>query len=409
MGKAKRHSLLVVDDEPDMVLTIKALLRSEYNVLGATRASEGLRILEQEQVHIVMSDQRMPEMTGIEFLSRLRELYPDTVRLLFTGYADLQTVVDAINQGNVYRYVTKPWQQHELHEVLRQAAEHYDLIAERKRLLTELEEKNKQLEAANEELQNANNLKKAFIKVASHELRTPLTIVLGLADLARTTEGLTSPFDQWMERIYQGSQRLNERVDLMIKLLEADIYERPLKRTDVDLGEMLQSASRDIQTFVDRRSQTLELNVPPDLGILRAEQEKLRDCVIQLLLNAIKFTPDGGTIRMNASRSQDTVEIRVTDTGLGIDPASLGRIFDPFFTRFDVSKHCSGVYEFDRRGLGLGLSVVKAFVEMHGGRVKVDSKLYEGSTFSMILPTTTKNDLREDDEPEYTHDFGAGI
>ncbi len=409
MGKAKRHSLLVVDDEPDMVLTIKALLRSEYNVLGATRASEGLRILEQEQVHIVMSDQRMPEMTGIEFLSRLRELYPDTVRLLFTGYADLQTVVDAINQGNVYRYVTKPWQQHELHEVLRQAAEHYDLIAERKRLLTELEEKNKQLEAANEELQNANNLKKAFIKVASHELRTPLTIVLGLADLARTTEGLTSPFDQWMERIYQGSQRLNERVDLMIKLLEADIYERPLKRTDVDLGEMLQSASRDIQTFVDRRSQTLELNVPPDLGILRAEQEKLRDCVIQLLLNAIKFTPDGGTIRMNASRSQDTVEIRVTDTGLGIDPASLGRIFDPFFTRFDVSKHCSGVYEFDRRGLGLGLSVVKAFVEMHGGRVKVDSKLNEGSTFSMILPTTTKNDLREDDEPEYTHDFGAGI
>ncbi len=408
MAKAKKHSLLVVDDEPDMVLTIKALLRTEYNVLGATRAAEGLEILQHEPVQIVMSDQRMPEMTGVEFLSRLRELYPDTVRLLFTGYADHQTVVDAINQGNVYRYVTKPWKQHELQEVLRQAAEHYDLIAEKKRLLTELEEKNKQLKAANEELQNANNLKKAFIKVASHELRTPLTIVLGLADLARKSPDIPPPFGEWMERIYQGSHRLNERVDLMIKLLEADIYERPLKLTDVDLEDLLRAAAADVQTFVERRTQTLEVDLPPELGTIRAEKEKLRDCVLQLLLNAVKFTPDGGTIRMTASRSEEAVEIRVTDTGLGIDPASLARIFDPFFTRFDVSKHCSGVYEFDRRGLGLGLSVVKAFVEMHGGRVKVDSKINEGSTFSIILPTSPTIEGSTDDLGS-NNIFGAGI
>src|SRR5262249_30307733 len=107
----------------------------------------------------------------------------------------------------------------------------------------------------------------------------------------------------------------------------------------------------------------------------------------QLLVNAIKFTPDGGTIRLAARRLPGGgAEIQVSDTGVGIDPASLAHVFDPFFTRFDVSRHSSGVYEFDRRGLGRGLSVVKAFVELHGGRVKVESQVNQGSTFTITLP-----------------------
>src|SRR5262245_8579244 len=191
MVAAAKHSLLVVDDEPDLVQTVRDLLRFEYRVLGATRAAEGLRLMEQEPVHVVMSDQRMPEMTGVEFLRILRQRYPDTVRLLFTGYADINAVSDAINQGNVYRYISKPWEPNELRAVLKQAVEYYDLNVERKRLLGELQEKNRQLEAANQELRRANELKRAFIKVASHELRTPLTIVLGLSELAERAPGVS--------------------------------------------------------------------------------------------------------------------------------------------------------------------------------------------------------------------------
>ena len=105
------------------------------------------------------------------------------------------------------------------------------------------------------------------------------------------------------------------------------------------------------------------------------------------LINAIKFTPDGGTFASRPSGCADGgAEIHVSDTGVGIDPASLAHVFDPFFTRFDVSRHASGVCEFDRRGLGLGLSLVKAFVEMHGGRVKVESEVNRGSTFTITLP-----------------------
>jgi signal transduction histidine kinase len=384
-GPAK-HSLLVVDDEPDLVHSVQDLLRFDYRVLGATRASEGLRILEREPVHIVMTDQCMPEMTGVEFLRILRDRYPDTIRLLFTAYADIKAVIDAINQGSVYRYITKPWEPQDLQAVLHQAVEHYDLLAERKLLLAELQEKNRQLEQANADLRQANDLKKAFIKVASHELRTPLTIVVGLSDLAQRAAEPGSTLRHWLERIYAGGLRLNERVDQMIKLLLADRFERPLALKEVALAGLLRDVAADVTTFVEQRRQRLEVDVP-DLGSVRVEPDKIRDCVFQLLVNAVKFTPDGGTIRLRAGRAADGgVEIRVSDTGVGLDKASAARVFDPFFTRFDVSRHSSGVFEFERRGLGLGLTVVKAFVEMHGGRVTVESTAGQGTTFTIYLP-----------------------
>jgi signal transduction histidine kinase len=387
MTSKSKHCLLVVDDEADLVHSIQDLLRFDYRVLGATRAAEGLRIMEREPVQVVMTDQRMPEMTGVEFLRRLRDSYPDVVRLLFTAYADIKAVTDAINQGSVYRYITKPFEPQELQAVLRQAVEHYDLVTERKRLLAELQEKNQQLESKNVELQQANELKKAFIKVASHELRTPLTILLGLSDLGRHTTGVPLQVSQWLERIYMGSVRLNDRVDLMIKMLLSDRFERPLTRKPVALDVLLHDAAADVATFVEQRSQKLIVDAPPDLGNINVEEDKIRDSVFQLLVNAIKFTPDGGKITLSARRLADSgVEVQVTDTGVGIDKASLERVFDPFFTRFDVSRHSSGVYEFDRRGLGLGLSVVKAFVEWHGGKVTAKSDLNKGSTFTLTLP-----------------------
>ena len=379
--------LLVVDDEPDLVQSVKDLLRFDYRVLGATRAGEGLALMSKEDVHVVMSDQRMPEMTGVEFLKRVKEAYPDAIRLLFTAYADLNAVTDAINEGNVYRYISKPWEPDELRVVLKQAVDQYRLQAERKLLIKEVQEKNRQLESANLELQRANDLKQAFIKVASHELRTPLTIVLGLSELAHKLGNLLEPMQDWLGQIHRASIRLNERVDQMVKLLLAGRFERPLQPVEVPLAELVQAAARDVHSFSAERRQRLTLDVPDDLGTVRVERDKMHDCIVQLLMNAIKFTPDSGAIHLEARRTPlGGATVAVRDTGVGIDPASLARIFDPFFTKFDVSRHASGTFEFDRRGLGLGLAVVKAFVEMHGGTVRPESQLGQGTTFTIELP-----------------------
>jgi two-component system, response regulator PhcR len=384
--------LLVVDDEPDLVQSVKDLLRLDYNVLIATRAREALSILEREHVQIVMSDQRMPEMTGVEFLKRVKEAYPDAIRLLFTAYADLSAVIDAINQGNVYRYLSKPWEPDELHAVLNQAMDKYRLQAERKQLIQEVQEKNRQLESANVELQRANDLKRAFIKVASHELRTPLTLVLGLSEFAHKQGRLPAPMDDWLAQIYQASTRLNDRVDSIVKLHLAGRFERPLQPTDVPLDELCRGAAQEVHSFIAERKQHLALDLPAGLGRVSVDRDKIHDCIVQLLINAIKFTPDDGAIRVEARRPREGgAVIAVTDTGQGIDPASLPHVFDPFFTRFDVSRHSSGTFEFGRRGLGLGLTVVDVFVKMHGGRVRVESKLNEGSTFTIFLPAAPQS------------------
>jgi signal transduction histidine kinase len=383
----RRHTILVVDDEVDVVTSVQDLLRLDYRVLGATRAQEGLQLIRDLEIHVVMTDQRMPGMTGVEFLRRVREEQPDAIRLLFTGYADIKAVIDAINQGAVFRYITKPWDPDELQTIIRQASEQYDLLVERRKLMAELETKNQELQAANVELAEANEMKSAFIKVASHELRTPLTILMGLTDLALRTPEVGHPVQGWLLSIHKASVRLNHLVNQLLKMLLAGQFERLLDRSPTDLGALLRLAADDVLPFVEQRHQELSINLAPDLGTLSVDAAKVRDSIDHLLLNAIKFTPDGGKIYLTARRvAGKGVEIQVRDTGLGIDTASLPRIFEPFFTRTDVSRHASGHYEFDRRGLGLGLSVVKAFIEMHEGTVEVASEPGRGSTFTVMLP-----------------------
>src|SRR5258706_9613134 len=173
-----------------------------------------------------MTDQRMPETTGVELLAKVRATPPDAMRLLFTGYADIRAVVDAINRGSVYRYITKPWDPDELMAIIREACDRYDLIAERKHLLSELQGKNAELEKANAELKRSDELKNAFIRVASHELRTPLTILMGIRDVALRLGNATEPLAERIGRIYGASRRLEHVVDQLVVMLGAGQFER---------------------------------------------------------------------------------------------------------------------------------------------------------------------------------------
>ncbi|MBX9680192.1 MAG: hybrid sensor histidine kinase/response regulator [Gemmataceae bacterium] len=379
--------LLVVDDEPDLVQSVKDLLRFDYRVLGATRASEGLKIVANEPVQVVMSDQRMPEMTGVEFLRCLRNRHPEVIRLLFTAYSDWNAVIDAINEGHVYRYIAKPWQPDELKAVMRQACDYYDLHADRRRLLMEVQQSNRQLEAANAELRQANELKRVFIRVASHELRTPLTIISGLSELAANAPADAPP--EWMGQIHAASQRLNRQIDSMATLLHAERFDRTPSPKDTAVAELLRVSAHEVRSFVEQRGQHLWCDGEAEAGWVRVEPDKIRDAIVQLLMNAIKFTPDGGTIRLQARRDEwGGTEIEISDNGIGIDSVSQTHLFEPFFTRMDASRHRSGTFEFNRRGMGLGLATAKAFVEMHGGTIKMRSAPGEGSTFTIVLPAS---------------------
>ena len=138
MTASNQRAILVVDDEGEILYSLRGLLRKEYDFHTAQSGYEGLRLLERTPIHVVMADQRMPEMTGVDFLAQVRDRFPETARLLLTGYADLPAVIEAINRGQVFRYLTKPWDPDELRLVLRQACTWHDHQAERRQLLTDV-------------------------------------------------------------------------------------------------------------------------------------------------------------------------------------------------------------------------------------------------------------------------------
>jgi len=126
----KKHTLLVVDDEADVCDSVHDLLRREFKVLRAKNADEGFKLMRENEVHIIMTDQRMPKVTGVELLSQIRTGHPQAVRMLFTGYADLDSIIAAINQGHIFKFLKKPWQPADLEEAVREAAMEYDRLVE---------------------------------------------------------------------------------------------------------------------------------------------------------------------------------------------------------------------------------------------------------------------------------------
>jgi DNA-binding NtrC family response regulator len=140
MAAERKHSVLLVDDEPDILFSLKGLLRLEFELFTAESGREALEILARHPIQVVMTDQRMPEMTGVELLGQVKTRYPDAIRIVFTGYADIKAVVEGINTGGLYRYITKPWDPDELIVLLHQAGARHNALIERRQLLVDLQD-----------------------------------------------------------------------------------------------------------------------------------------------------------------------------------------------------------------------------------------------------------------------------
>jgi signal transduction histidine kinase len=386
--QGRRHTLLVVDDEPDVLESLRHLFHRAYRVLTAEAGSPAIDLLAKEDVHVILSDQRMPGMTGDAFLAQARRVKPDAVRMLFTGYADIQAVIYAVNEGRIFRYILKPWDPTELEGVIRQAAEQYELLAERKRLIDQLQDANAQLTRANQELAEANVLKSAFIEVASHEFNTPITLVLGLSELLRLLNPDREPRErEIVERIAGSARQLARLVASTLTLMRTEDFRQTLRREPVALAPLLKDVAGRVEPFVASRHQKFEVRVDDDLGEFEIDAAKIGDAVLNLLTNAIKFTPDGGEVSLTSRLvSADEAEIVVADRGIGVEDRSLRQMFQPFFTEFDPSRHSSGDFGFQKRGLGLGLSIVRQFIELHGGGVSAESTPGQGTRITLRLP-----------------------
>lgn len=280
-------------------------------------------------------------------------------------------------------------------------------------LAHDFDEMTRQLQKNVNQLARSNEAKRRFMELAGHELRTPVTYLLGVCQLAQkqlqalstaATEGTpneerttllaarnAASVASALSKIASKAQRLSRIIDNLLKLVNNDQFTTRMNKQPVDMRALILQVTADHRPFVVERKQQLVVDVPPNLPSLEVDRDKLEDTLSNLLSNAIRFSPDGSVVKVAAHEViGDMLEILVEDSGPGIPAEELANLFEPFHTGSDILQHHSGEYEFGSRGLGLGLAIVRRFIELHGGIVRAHAIVRDGQTvgtqFQILLP-----------------------
>jgi signal transduction histidine kinase len=238
----------------------------------------------------------------------------------------------------------------------------------------------KELEVANRELEAASQHKSEFLANMSHELRTPLNAIIGFSEVLteRMFGDLNEKQEEYLKDIYASGTHLLSLINDILDLSKIEAGRMELELTDFDLPQAIDNALILVRERAGRRGIVLEHSVNERLGEIRGDERKIKQVLLNLLSNALKFTPEGGRVEVRAGMVDSMAEISVTDTGVGIAPADQEAVFEEF--------RQVGTAEKKAEGTGLGLTLCRKFVELHGGRIRVTSQVGVGSTFTFTIP-----------------------
>ncbi len=242
------------------------------------------------------------------------------------------------------------------------------------RLFSEIQDKSRQLEIANQH-------KSEFLANMSHELRTPLNAIIGFSEvlLERMFGELNEKQDDYLKDIFSSGKHLLSLINDILDLSKIEAGRMELDVATFDVPSALDNALTLVRERAQRHGIALGLEVDPALGELRADERKFKQILLNLLTNAVKFTPDGGKVAVRARLADGVLKVAVADTGIGIATADQAAVFEEFK---QVGRH----YTNKQEGTGLGLALTKRFVELHGGTLTLESEPGKGSTFTFTLP-----------------------
>ena len=243
----------------------------------------------------------------------------------------------------------------------------------------ELDENRKQLEENNQKLKELDQIKSRFFANISHELRTPLTLLIAPLEALLNRFHLDAEPKSLLSTMHSNGMRLLKLINDLLDLVRLESGRMEIKAEALDLADFLKGLASAARQVADDKRLRLEVKTDPDLGSLQADRDRLEKIVLNLLFNALKFTPSGGRVELSANRENDRYVIRVSDTGMGISEKNLPHIFDRFWQADGSSKR-------KYQGVGIGLALVKELVEIQQGQVTVESQEGKGTTFTVVLP-----------------------
>ena len=413
MTPEQRRTILIVEDDPGTVRLVRTRLeRAGYAVESAATAEEGMVRIRRGGVDLVVLDQRLPDgLSGLELYERVRAAGFDVPAILATGFGDEATLVAAIRAGvrdfvpktadylnylppAVARVLQQVAVERELAEsrarareaLVRQRELEADIAererakSERDRLMQELQGEVEQRKRAEEALREADQRKDEFLAMLAHELRNPLAPMRNALEVMKRADSAPDMLRRTREMMERQVQVMARLVDDLLDVSRITRGKVELRNGPVDLRAVVARAAETARPLIEARGHDFTLDLPHEPLPLEGDAVRLEQVIANLLNNAAKYTEPGGRIRLKAGREGDDIVLRVCDTGVGVAPDMLPRVFDLFVQANHPSSLSQG-------GLGIGLTLVKRLVEMHGGRVEAHSEgPGQGSEFVVRLP-----------------------
>lgn len=355
------QSILYVDDDHSNLVVFRSAFMDYFDVVTCMSAQEALTLCETRVFPVIIADQRMPEMKGVDFLEIVKEDYPFTIRIILTAYTDVVDVLDAINRGHVYKYITKPWRTEDVLMTLHRALEAYHLSLENHRLTEQLLEEAKF------------SVLGRFATEIAHEIRNQLGVIT---------------FTELIKEKYADDEMLRRYAEIMLDaqnhLLNIVGEVRDLSRglqpdydkVAVPLADVVRSTLsflRYDKNFDGKEVITGELPGP----VVICDKGKIRQVLMNILQNAAQATEfcDSAVIKVETFEEPHFGVVSITDNGCGIEPANIERIWEPFFTTQE------------EQGTGLGLDICRKILDAHGGRITCSSSPGNGTTFKIYIPS----------------------
>ncbi len=370
--------ILIVDDDEGNLAVTAGLLEDDYEVTATSLPREALGLIEKNEYDLVLSDQRMPEVTGVELLTAVHSRAPETVRVIVSAFSDSKEILACINQGHVYRYIIKPWDPGEMESLVRQALDHRFQRLAIRRLVTELKSRNEELALALDNLKKAQDqvLHSAQLSTIghitssiAHELKNQLGAVRACYDLLQE-EGIP---EHMQELTRLGGKSVQSVLDMVKTInLYASRGSWDLNCSSTSLRSVVEDAVLMARMDTQAKQRHWHIDLPEELPPVSIDGIKFGQALLYLLRNALEATPSGGTISVSAIPGPDVITVRIADTGCGIPEAEFAHIFDPFFS----SKG---------RSVGLGLPIAKQVAQAHGARMEISSVPGEGTVVEMEI------------------------
>lgn len=383
VGDTRSRGVLLVDDDQPNLIVLAGFLESGYTLHTADSGPEALAIAKRVDLDVVITDQRMPEMTGVELLEQLRDFKPEVAGIVLTGFTDPPALISAINRARVFRFLRKPWQPDEILEAVRQASESVYQARAIKRLVDLLARRTEELLASLDmvEAQHAQVLHLERLGTMgrlsagiAHDLRNVM-VSLGYIENELDVHKASKELKETVHVGMQGVTSLIETLEAMNQFARNKGVH--VEQQDVLPGKVIQDAVAIVRMDPNYRQRKVTVDVQPDLPKIRGDSQKLTQVMVNLVRNAVQATRRWGGVHILAGREQDQVVFAVEDEGEGVPEALRQKLFQPFVSS-KANKEEDG-------GMGLGLYMAKMIVDSHQGFIACLDRPQGGTRFEVRL------------------------